>query len=165
MKSYDKPRQCIKKQRHHFANKGLYSQSYSFSSSHVQMWELDHQRRLSTKELMPSNCGTREDSWESFEQQGKLINPKGNQPWIFTGRTKAEAPILWPHNGKSQLTGKDPDAGKDWRQEEKGTTEDEVVGWHYWLNGHEFGQTQWDREGHARLACCSSWGCKELDTT
>ena len=83
-----------------------------------------------------------EDSWESLEQQGviKPVNPKGNQPWIFIGRTDTEAPILWPPNAKSWLTGKDPDAGKDWGQEEKGTTEDEMVGWHHWLNGHEFEQ-------------------------
>ena len=74
----------------------------------------------------------------------KPVNPKGNQPWIFTGRTdaEAEAPVLWPPDAKSQLNGKDPDAGKDWRQEDKGMTEDEVVGWHHWLNGHESEQTQ-----------------------
>ena len=90
-----------------------------------------------------------EDSWESLEQQGviKPVNPKGNQPWIFIGRTDTEAPILWPPYAKSWLTGKDPDAGKDWRQKEKGTTEDEMVGWHHWLNGHEFEQTLGDSEG------------------
>ena len=94
-------------QRHYFANKGLSSQGYGFSSSHVWMWELD-------------------------------LNPKGNKFWIFIGRTDAEAPILWLPDAKSELTGKDPDAGKDWGQEEKGTTEDEMVGWHHRLNGHEF---------------------------
>ena len=94
-------------------------------------------------------------------------NSTGNQPWIFIGRTdaEAEAPILWPPDMKNRLTGKDPDAGKDWRQEEKGMIEDEMVGWHHQLNGHEFGQVSWDGEGQGSLACCSPWGHKELDTT
>ena len=91
----------------------------------------------------------------------------GNQPWIFTGRTdaKAEAPILWPPDVKSWLIGKDPDAGRDWGQEEKGTTEDEMVAWHHRLDGHEFEQTPGDGEGQGSLACCSAWGCKESHTT
>jgi len=95
------------------------------------------------------------------------INPKGNQSWIFIGRTDAEAevPILWPPDAKSWLLRKDPDAGKDGRQEEKGMTEDEMVGWHHWLNGHEFEQAPGDGEGPGNLACCSSWRRKELDTT
>ena len=97
----------------------------------------------------------------------KPINPKGNQSWIFTGRTdaEAEAPILWPPYVKDWLTGKDPDAGKDWRQEQKGTTEDEMVGWHHRLNGHEFEQALGVSEGQRSLACCSPRGHKELDTT
>ena len=97
----------------------------------------------------------------------KPVNPKGNQPWIFIGRTdaKTEAPVLWPPDVKSWLIGKDPDAGKDWRQEEKGMTEDEMVGWHHWLNGHEFEQALGDGEGEGSLECCSPWGCKELNTT
>ena len=89
------------------------------------------------------------------------------QPWTFTGRTdaEAEAPTLWPHDAKSQLMGKDPDAGKDWGLEEKGAAEDEMVGWHHQLNGHEFEQALGDGEGQGSLACCSSWACKELDTT
>jgi len=89
------------------------------------------------------------------------------QPWTFTGRTdaEAEAPTLWPHDAKSQLMGKDPDAGKDWGLEEKGAAEDEMVGWHHQLNGHEFEQALGDGEGQGSLACCSPWGCKELDTT
>ena len=95
------------------------------------------------------------------------VNPKGNQSRIFTGRTDAEAEtsILWPPDGKSQLIWEDPDAGKDQRQEEKGTTEGEMVGWHHWLNGHEFEQIPVDGEGQESLACCSLWGLKELDTT
>ena len=97
----------------------------------------------------------------------KQVNPKGNQPWIFIGRTdvEAEAPKFWPPDAKSRLTGKDPDAGKDWRQEEKGTTEDEMVGWHQWLDGHEFVQALGVGDGQGSLECCSPWGHKELDTT
>ena len=95
----------------------------------------------------------------------KPVNPKRNKPWIFSGRTdaKAEAPILWPPDAKNWLIGKDPDAGKDWRQE-KGTTEDETVGWHHWLNGHEFEQAPGDGGGQGSLVCCSPWGRKESDT-
>ena len=88
-----------------------------------------------------------------------------NQPWIFIGRTDAEAPILWPPDVKSWLTGKDPDAGKDWRQEEKGTAEDEIVGQHYWLNGHELEQTLGNGKELESPACCRPWGHKELDMT
>ena len=88
----------------------------------------------------------------------KPVHPKRNQPWMFIGRTDAEAPILWPPDAKSQLIGKDPDTGKDWRQEEKGTTEDEMVGWHYRLNGHEFEQASGVGEGQGSLAYCSPWG-------
>ena len=97
----------------------------------------------------------------------KPISSKGNEPWIFIGRTDAEteAPILWPSDGKNWLIGKDPDAGKDWRQEEKGMTEDAMVRWHHWLNGHEFEQTLGDSEGQGSLVCCSPWGLKESDTT
>ena len=97
----------------------------------------------------------------------KPVNPKGNQPWIFIGKTDAgdEAPILWPPDAKSRLIGKDLDAGKDWRQKEKGTTENEMGGWHHWLNGHEFEQALGDGEGQGSLVCCSPWGHKESDMT
>ena len=97
----------------------------------------------------------------------KPVNPKGNQPWIFIGRTdaEAEAPVLWPPDAKSWLIGKDPEAGKDWRQEEKGTTENEMVGWHHRLNGQEFEQTPGDSEGQGSLVCCSSPSHKNLDMT
>ena len=96
----------------------------------------------------------------------KAFNPKGNQPWIFVGRTDAEAEtlVLWPPDAKSQLIGKDPNAEKHWGQE-KGTTEDEIVEWHHWPNGHEFEQTSVNKEGQGSLACCHSWGNKESDTT
>ena len=93
------------------------------------------------------------------------VNPKGNQSCVFTGRTdaEAEAPILWPPDMKNWLIGKDPDAGKDWRQKEKGMTEDEMVGWHHWLKRHEFEWAPGVGEGQGRLVCCSPWGCKDLD--
>ena len=97
----------------------------------------------------------------------KQVNPIGNQPLIFIGRTddEAETPIFWPPDAKSWLTGKDPDSGKDYRQEENGMTEDEMVRWHHHLNGNEFEQTLGNSKGQGRLVCCSPWGCKALDTT
>jgi len=101
------------------------------------------------------------------DKEIRSVNPKGNQPWIFIGRTdaEAEAPILWPPDAKSWIIGKDPDAGKDWGQEEKDVTEDEMIGWHHWLNGHKFEQTPGDSDGQGSLARCSPWGGKESDTT
>ena len=97
----------------------------------------------------------------------KPVNPKGNQSWIFIGRTDAEAkaPVLWPPHVKNWLIGKDPDAGKDWRQEEKGMTEDEMIGWHHGSSRHEFEQIPGDSEGQWSLVCCSLWGCIESDVT
>ena len=101
--------------------------------------------------------------WKVIE----LVNPKGNQSWKFIGRTDDEAkiPTLWPPDAKNWLTGADPDAGKDWRQEEKGMTEDEMVAWHHWLDGHEFEQALGVGDRQGSLACCSPWGCKESDMT
>jgi len=95
------------------------------------------------------------------------VHPKWNFSWIFIGRTDAEAetPILWPPDTKNWLIGEEPDAGKDWRQEEKGTTEDEMVGWHHWRNGHEFEQAPGVSDGQGSLVCCSPWGHKQSDTT
>ena len=140
-KSYDQPRQHIKKQRHYFANKGLSSQSYGFSSSHVWMWELDHKESWALKNWCFWTVVL--EKALASPLHGKEIQPvypKGNQSLIFTGRTDAEAetPIFWPPDAKNWLIRKDPNAGKDWRQEQKGTTEDEMVGWYHWLNGHEF---------------------------
>ena len=100
-------------------------------------------------------------------KETQQVNPKGNQFWIFIGRTdaEAEAPLLWPPDERSWFIEKDPDAGKDWRQEEKGMTEDEMAGWHHWLNGHEFEQALGVGGGQGSLACCSPWGHKELDMT
>ena len=133
-KSYDQPRAHVKKQRHYFANKDPSRQSYGFSSSRVWMWELDHKESWVLKNWCFWTVvleKTLESPLDCIEIQP--VHPKGNQSWIFIGRTdaKAEAPILWPPDVKSWLIGKDPDAGKDWRQEEKGMTEDEMVGWHH----------------------------------
>ena len=164
-KSYDKPRQYIKKQRHLLADQHLYSQSYGFSSSHVRMWELNHKKGWVPKNWCFRTLVLEKTLESSLDcKEIKPFNPKENQPWIFIGRTEAEAPILWPPDEKSWLTGKDPDAGEDWGQEEKGMTEDEMVGWHHWLNGHEFEQTQIGSEGQGSLVCCSPWGHKESDT-
>ena len=125
-------------------------------------------RKLSTKELMLLNCGVGEDSWESLGLQGDPTSPlEGHQPWDFFGRTdaKAETPVLWPPHVKSWLIGKDSDAGRDWGQKEKGTTEDEMAGWHHWLDGHESEWTLGVGDGQGGLACCNSWGRKESDTT
>ena len=121
----------------------VHRQGYGFSSSHVWMWELDHKESWMPKNWCFWTSVVLEKTQESLGLQGDPTSPsKGNQFGIFTGRTDAEAetPILWPPDEKNWLTGKDPDAGKDWRQEEKGTTEDEVVGWHHQLDGHEFEQ-------------------------
>ena len=125
-------------------------------------------RKLSTKELMLLNCGVGEDSWESLGLQGDPTSPSlRDQSWVFIGRTdaKAETPILWPPHAKSWLIGKDPDAGRDWGQEEKGMTEDEMAGWHHWPDGCESEWTLGVGDGQGGLACCDSWGRKELDTT
>ena len=112
------------------------------------------QRKLSAKELMLLNCGVGEDSWDSLGLQGDPTSlPKGNQSWIFIWRTNAEpeTPILWPPDAKNWLIGKNHNAGKDWRQEETGMTEDEMVGWHHWLNGHEFEWTPGVGDGQGSL--------------
>ena len=140
-KSYDQPRQHIKKQRYYFTNKGPSSQSYGFSNRHVWMWELDYKESWAPKNWCFWSVvleKTLESSLDCKEIQP--VNPRGNQLWIFIGRTdsKAETPILCPPDVKNQLIGKDPDAGKDWRQEEKGMTENEMAGWHHQQDGHEF---------------------------
>ena len=136
-KSSDQPRQHIKKQRHYFADKGLSNQSHAFSSSHVLMWELDYKENW-----VPKNwCFWTVVLEKTFEislnsKEIKPVNPKENQSWIFIGRTEAEANtlILWPPDVVNWLLGKDPDAGKDWKQEKMGMTENEMIRWHPWLN-------------------------------
>ena len=142
-------------------SEGPSSQSYGFPSSYVWKWELGRRQGWVLK-----NCcfwtvvleKTLESPLDCKEIQP--VHPKGNQSWVFIGRTdvEGETPILWPPHSKSWLTGKDPDAGRDWGREEKGTTEDEMVGWHHQLDGPEFEQAQGAGEGQGGLACCSPWG-------
>ena len=166
--SYDQSKQHLKKQRLYLANKGPSSQGYGFSSGHIWMWELDYKESWAPKNWSfwtvvlektlesPSDC-----------KEIQPVHSKGDQSWVFIGETDAEAetPILWPPDVKNWLNGKDPDAGKDWGQEEKGTTEDEMVRWHHQLDGHGFGWTPGVGDGQGGLACCGSWGHKESDTT
>ena len=166
--SCGKPRQYLKKQRHHFADKAPYSQNYGFSSGHVWMWELDHKEGWALKNwcfwtvLLEENLENLLDSKEI-----KAAHPKGNQPWILIGRTdaEAEAPILWTPHVKNWLIGKDSDAGRDWEQEEKGTTQDEMAGWLHGLDGPESEWTPGVGDGQGSLVCCDSWGRKESDMT
>ena len=128
----------------------------SWTIKKAECWRIDVFELWCWRRLLesPLNC-----------KEIKLVNPKGNQPWIFIGRTDAEAPILWPPDAKNWLIWKDPDVGKDWRREEKGTSEDEMVGWHHWPDGHEFEQAPGVDDGQGSPACCSPWGRKESDTT
>ena len=139
------------------------SWSVTYGSSTIKSWlsgmlkidafELWHWKRL---DKSPLDC-----------KEIKSVNPKGNQSWIFIRRTdaEAEAPILWQPDARNWLTGKDPDAEKDWMQEEKEATEDKMIGWYHWLNGHELESALGDGEGQGNLVCCSPWGCKESDMT
>ena len=132
------------------------------------MWELNYKERW-----VPKNWCFRtvvlEKTFESPLNCKKIqpVHPKGDQSWMFIGRTdiEDETPILWPPDAKSWLIGKDPDAGRDWGREEKGMTEDEMVGWHHWLDGHVFEQAPGVGDGQGSLVCCSPWCCKESDTT
>ena len=165
-KSYDQPRQHIKKQRHYFANKGPPSQSCGFSSSHVWMWELDYKESWMPKSWCFWTVVLEKTLESPLDyKEIKPVNPKGNQPWIHwknwcwswnsnTLATWWEEPTHW----------KRPWYWKQWRQE-KGTTEDEMVGWHHWLNGHEFEHVLGGGEGQGSLAFYSPWGCKESDMT
>ena len=132
------------------------------------MWQLDHKAGWAPKKWCFQTVVLKK-TLESLldSKEIKPANAKGYQPWILIGRTdaEAEAPMLWPPDVKSWLVGKDLDAGKDWGQKEKGAKQDEMVGWHHRPNGHEFEKTLEDSEGQGSLACCSPWGCKELDLT
>ena len=166
--SYDQPRQHIKKQRHYFVNKGPSSQGNGFSSGLVWMWELGYKENW-----VPKNwcfwTVVLEKTLESpldFEEI-QPVHSKGDQSWVFIGRddVEAETPALWPPDVKNWLIGKDPVAGKDWGEEEKGTTEDKMVRWYHQLNGHGFAWTLGVGDGQGGLACCNLWGRKESDTT
>ena len=167
-KSYDKSRQCMRKQRLHFANKCPYSQSYGFSSSHVWMWELDHKKaehwRIDAAELW---CWRRllRVPWtarRSNQSILKEINPEYSLEGLML---KLKLQYFGHLMQRADSLEKDPDAWKDWRQEEKGMTEDKMIGWHNWLNGLESDQAHWDGEGQGTLESCSPWGCKESDMT
>ena len=152
----------------YFQMKGPSSQGYGFSCGHVWMWELDWKESWVPKNWCfwtvvlektlesPSDC-----------KEIQPVHPKGDQPWVFFGRNdaKAEIPVLWPPHAKSWLTGKDSDTGRDWGQEEKGTTQDEMAGWHHRLDGCEFRWTPGVGDGQGGLVCCNSWGLKESDMT
>ena len=132
------------------------------------MWELDCEESWALKNWCFWTV-VLEKTLESPSDYREIqpVHPKGDQSWLFTGRTDAEAEtlVLWPPHAKSWFTGKDPDTGKDWGQEEKGTTEDEMAGWHHRLSGHEFEWTPGVGDGQGGLACCDSWGRKESDMT
>ena len=138
-----------------------------FLCGHVLMWELDYKEGRVPKKWCFWTVVLEKTLESPLDCKVKPVNPTGNQSWIFIGRTDAEAetPILWPPDVKSRLTGKYPDAGKDWRQEEKGITEDEMAGWHHRLDGHESEWTLGVGDGQGGLVCCDSRGCKESDTT
>ena len=160
--SYDKPRQCAEKQSHYSPDKGSYSQSYGLpieldckEGRVLKNWCL----QIMVLEKTPEN--------PLASKEIKPVNLKRNQPWILIGRTDAEAetPIIWSSDVKNWLTGQVPDAGKDWGQKEKRASENKMVGWHHWHNRHEFEQTVGNSEGQGRLAYCSPWGHKTLDST
>ena len=159
----------IKKQRHYSINKGPSSQSYGFFNSHVRMWDLDHIHKESW--ALKNWCFWTVVLEETLEspldcKEIQPVHPKGNQLWIFIEKTdEAEAQILWLPDVKSWFTGKDPDAGKDWKQEEKGMTEDEIVGWHHRFDELEFEQAPGVCDGQGSLASYSPWGRKELEMT
>ena len=158
----------ILKQRHYFVNKGPSSQGYGFSSSHVWMWELCYKESWVPKNWCFWTLVFQKTLQSPLDcKKIQPVHPKGNESWIFTGKTDAEAEtrILWPPDEKNWLFRKDPDAGKDWRPEEKGTTEDVMVGLHHRLNRHEFEQAPGVGDGQGSLVCCSPWGLKELDMT
>ena len=162
---YNKPRQCVEKQRYYFANKGLYSQGYGFLSGQIQLWELDCKEGRTPKNWCLQTVVLEKTPESPLDVKIKPVILKGNQPWILVGRTNAEAPVFWSSDVNSWLIGKVPDAGKDRGQKEKRVSEDEMAGWHQWCNGHEPGQTSGDDEGQGGLTCCSPWGRKESDKT
>ena len=138
-----------------------------FSSSHVWMWELDNKESWAPKNWCFLTVVLEETLESPLDcKEIQPVNPQENQSWVFIGRTDAEVEtsIIWPPDVKNWLIGKDPDAGKDWRQEKKGTTEDEMVGWHHQIDGHEFDQAPGVGDGQRSLSCCSPWDCKELDS-
>ena len=167
-KSYDQPRHHIKKRRHYFFKKGLPSQSYGFSSSHVWMWELGHKESWAPKNLCFWTVVLEKTLERLLDcKEIKPVNPKGNQSWIFIGRTdaEAEAPLLWSPDVKNWLIGKRPWCWKRLKAGGEGDNRGQDDGWHHRLCGHEFEQTLWVDDGRESLVCCSPWGNKELALT
>ena len=168
-KSYDPPRQHIKKQDITLPTKVRLVKAMVFPGVMYGCWELDHKESWVQKSLCFWAVVLEKTLESPFEcKEIQPVNPEGNQPWMFIVKTdaKAETPILWLPDTKNWFIGKDPDAGKGWRQEEKVTTDDEMVGWHHQLDGYEFGQAlRVIGDGQGTLACCSPWGCKDSDTT
>ena len=166
--SYDQPRQHIKKHRHYFSNKIMSSQSYVFFSSHVWMWELDYKESCMLKNWCFWTVVLEKILESSLDcKQIQPIHPKGNQSLIFIGGTdrEAEAPILWLLDGKNLVIGKDPDAGKYWRQKDKWMTEAEMIQWHHRLSGHEFDHALGVSEEQGNLVFCSPLDHKDSDRT
>ena len=166
--SNDKPRQCVEKQRHYSADKSLYSQGYDLLSGHIWLCELDHKEGRPPKNWCLQTVVLEKTPDSPLDSKEiKPINLKGDQPWIFTGKTdaEAEASVFWLSDTICWLIEKFPDAGKDWEQKEKRVSENEMAGQHHWCNEHELGQTPRDGERQGGLACCSPWGHKESDTT
>ena len=160
--STDKPIQCVEKQRHYSADKGLYSQGYGLPSGHVWLWELDHKTECHRIGAFKLWCWRIPQS-PSDSKEVKPVNCTEDQSWIFIGRTDAEAPVYWSFDMNRQLIRKVSNAGKDGGQKEKRVSEDEIAGGYHWCKGHELGQTLGDAEEQGDLACCSPWGCRGLD--
>ena len=163
--NYEQPRQHIKKQRYYFANKGPSGQGYGFNSGCVWMWELDYKESWALKNWCFWTVVLEKTLEGPFDyKEIKQVHPKGDQSWVFIGGTddEAETPVLWPPDVKNQLIGKYPDAGRGWGQEEKGTTEDEMAGWHHRLDGHEFGWIPGVGDGQGGLTCCGVRGRSTL---
>ena len=151
------------KQRHYFANKGPSSQGYGFSSGHVWMWDLDCEESWAPKNWCFWSVVLEKTPESPLDcKEIHPVHSEGDQPWDFFGRNdaKAETPVFWPPDAKSWLIGKDSDAGRDWGQEEKGMTEDEMAGWHHWLDGRESEWTLGFGDGHGGLACWESLDCR-----
>ena len=166
--SYDQPREFIRKQRHYSASKGPSSPGYGFSFDDVWMWELDYKESWVLKNWWFGTVLLEKTLQSPLDcKEIKPVNSKGDQSWVFIGRTdfEAETPILWPSDVKSWLIWKDADTGKDWGHEERWTTEDEMVGWHHWLNGHRFVWTPGVGDGQGGPLCSGLWGRKESDMT
>ena len=161
---YDKPRQHVKKQRHYFTDQVLSSQSYGFSSSHVWMWELDHKEGWLLKNWffwIVVLEKTLENPWTERRSNQSILKEIDPEYSLEGLMLKLKLQYFWPPDVKSRLIRKYTDAGTDWRQEKKGTTEDEMVGWHHWLVGHEFEQALRVGDRQGSLACCSPWGLKQ----